>query len=222
MSVPRLFVLLAICLTTPLLARAQSQTKLTPCQQLWSSSFKAEGDKDYDRALSDVAKIMRITGDETNTYANLRLGWLYYLKGDYTQAREAYRVAAKSSPGAVSPLFGLINCDVANKKPDDAIASAKKLLDLDPLNFTANKTLGGLYYQKRDFESAAVYYQILSVTYPENLEMANNLAWCYLKMGNRDLAKSIFSNVLAILPLYEAANLGYLEATKTTGNVSGP
>jgi len=222
MSVPRLFVLLATCLTAPPLARAQSQIELTPVQQLWSSSFEAERDKDYDRAINDVDEIVKITGDEANTYANLRLGWLYYLKRDYTQARTAYRAAAKSSPGAVSPLLGLINCDVADKKPDGAIASAKTLLDLDPLNFTANKTLGDLYYQKKDFESAAIYYYKLSATYPENLEMANSLAWCYLKMGNRNLAKSVFGNVLAILPLHEAANLGYLEATKAADNVNDP
>lgn len=222
MSGPRLLVLLATCLTTPLLARAQSQIELTPVQKLWSSSFKAERDKDYDRAISNVAEIIEIVGDETNTYANLRLGWLHYLKKDYTQARKAYRVAAKSSPGAVSPLLGLINCDVADKKPDGAIASAKTLLDLDPLNLTANKTLGDLYYQKRDFESAAIYYYKLSATYPENLEMANSLAWCYLKMGNRDLAKSVFSNILAILPLHETANLGYLEATKKTRKATEP
>jgi len=222
MSVPRFFVLLAVCLTTPLVVRAQSQVELTPVQQLWSSSFRAEQDKDYDRAISDVVKIMGITGDNANTYANLRLGWLYYQKKDYAQARKAYRVAAKSSPGAVSPLFGLINCDVAKKKPDGAIAAAKKLLDLDPLNLTANKTLGELYYQKQEFESAAIYYYKLSVTYPENLEMANSLAWCYLKMGDRDLAKSIFSNILAILPSHEAANLGFLKATKKTRNASAP
>jgi len=132
--------------------------ELTPVQKLWSSSFKAERDKDYDRAVSDVAEIMKITGGKTNTYANLRLGWLHYLKKDYTQARKAYRLAAKTSPGAVSPLLGLMNCDVADKKPDSAIASAKTLLDIDPLNFTANKTLGDLYYQKEDYESAAIYY----------------------------------------------------------------
>jgi len=222
MSVSRLFVLIAACLTTPLLARAQSQVELTPVQQLWSSSFKAEQDRDYDRAISDVAEIMRLTGDKANAYTNLRLGWLYYQKKDYAPARKAYRVAAESSPGAVSPLFGLINCDVAEKKPDGAIASAKKLLDLDPLNFTANKTLGELYYQKKDFESAAIYYYKLSATYPENLETANSLAWCYLKMGNRNLAKSIFSNILAILPSHETANLGYLEATKKTRKASAP
>ncbi len=35
---------------------------------------------------------------------------------------------------------------------------------------------------------------------------------CYLKMGDRDLARSIFSNILAILPSHKTANLGYVES----------
>lgn len=110
MSVPRLFMLIAACLATPLLARGQSQIELTPVQELWSSSFQSEGNRDYDRALSDVAKINH--GDHGRRREHLCES-TYYLKKDYTQTRKAYRVAGKSSPGDVSPRFGLIDCDVA-------------------------------------------------------------------------------------------------------------
>jgi len=56
----------------------------------------------------------------------------------------------------------------------------------------------------------------LASTYPEDLEMANSLTWCYLKMGREDMAKTIFGNIVAVLPYHESANFGYREATKKT------
>lgn len=205
-----------IVMLLPLAAHAQSDGSLTPAQRLWSNVLKAEENKEYDTAIESVKQIMELTGDSSNAYANLRLGWLYYLKKDYVRAEAAYTAAAKNAPAAVSPLYGLINCRVATRKTGAAIEAARSLLDIDPLNYIGNKTLGELYYQKKDYKSSGIYYYKLASTYPEDLEMANSLAWCYLKMGQEDMAKTIFSNVVAVLPYHESANTGYLQALENT------
>jgi tetratricopeptide (TPR) repeat protein len=214
----RLFGQTALCfiivVLVPSAAHAQLEGVLTPAQRLWSDIVEAEKNKDYDSAIENVKKVMEITGNSPNAYANLHLGWLCYLKKDYGQAEAAYQAAAKNAPAAVSPLYGLINCHVATKNTDAAIEVAESLLDIDPLNYIGNKQLGDLYYQKKDYKSSGIYYYKLATTYPEDLEMANSLAWCYLKMGRMDMAKTIFSNIMAVLPHHESANFGYQQATK--------
>lgn len=186
----------------------------TDIQMYWTASFAAEQQQDYDRAIDQVKLIVKKTGDYSNAYAWLRFGWLNYLKKDYENSETAYRRAAKNAPVAVTPLTGLINCHKARNETDEAIKVAKTLLDVDPINYYANKTLGDLYYQKKDYKSSAVYYYKLATAYPEDLEMATSLGWSYYNMGQVPLAKTVFTNVIAIIPGHVSANTGFAACVK--------
>ncbi len=207
----------AVQYTIDLLLKGPPRTEI---QLLWIKSFAAETKYEYDEAIEAVNQVLRITGDRNNTFAQTRLGWLHYLKKDYERAIKAYEAAAKLSPVAVTPLLGLVNCHRAANQLDEAIAAAKRVVDLSPLNYTANLALAQLYYIRKDYRNSGVYYYKLASSYPDNLEMASNLAWCYLKIGRAETANGIFGAVLAVLPDHAEANTGFAASAKTR-NSSG-
>jgi tetratricopeptide (TPR) repeat protein len=185
---------------------AHGADDLTEIQQLWVNSFNAEKKGTYDEAIAYNTAIIRKTGEYYYSY--LRGGWLHYLKGDYTNAVSHYQRAAQLSPGAVSPLQGLVNCLVALDDPAGAAKVAKSVLLIDPMNYAANKRLAELHYGMKDYSTAAAYYLKLSSLYPEDLVIANSLAWCYLNQGLRRRATPVFRNVLAVSPDFLSARQG--------------
>ncbi len=187
---------------------------LTDAQQLWTASFSAEQQADYDHAIEQVKRVVQESGDYSNSYAWLRFAWLSYLKKDYETAVAAYQRAARITPQAATPLAGLINCHRAREDTNQAIQSAKMLLRIVPNDYFANKSLGELYYQRGDYRSSASCYLRLATIYPDDLEIANRLAWSYYAMGQSQKAKTVFSNVLAIFPDHVSANAGYVACEK--------
>ena len=191
-------------------------------QKLWAASYSSENVGDFDSALEAVEKIIKATGNSKNTFTQLRLGWLRYLKGQYDQAEAAYKTAAALSPRCISPLQGLVNCYLAEKRPDDAINAARELLKLDPMNPRANKTLGDLYYAKEEYARAGAYYQRLVTAHTEDFDAASCLGWCYVKLNHKPLALQIFNDVLAVQPDSALASSGWSAANeKTTGESAG-
>lgn len=190
----------------PSAATTAETSELTEVQQLWVNSFNAEEGKDYDKALEYTARILKNAG---NYYLpNLRMGWLNYLKADYATAMDYYRKAAELSPGGVTALQGIMNCAKALDDRGEEVRMAKAILLLDPMNYQANLRLAGLNYDRGDFGTAASYFRKLLALYPEDLQIANGLAWCYLKEGLKREAAGLFRNILVVSPNYLEAKTG--------------
>jgi tetratricopeptide (TPR) repeat protein len=184
-------------------------------QKLWIASFTAENNKEYEAAIAAVEKVVQTANSGKNAFVQMRLGWLHYLDEDYEEAIAAYKTSIEIAPKAITPRQGLLNCYLALNKTDDAIEAAHAILKLDPLNIRANKTLGDLYYVKGDFTRSGAHFQRLTVAYPDDLQLATNLGWCYLKLDEKELALRIFSNVLAVQPDSISAISGYTAASST-------
>ncbi len=188
---------------------------LTELQQFWVNSFDAEKGGDYDKALEYTSRIIQNAGDYY--LPNLRMGWLHYLKEDYKTSLDYYRKAAQLSPGAVSALQGAMNC--AKGLGDSAIETqmAKSILLLDPMNYQANLRLAALNYEDGNYSTAGSYYRKLQALYPEDLQIANGVAWCYLNEGLPQEAGTLFQNVLVVHPNYLDAKTGLALCTSRTG-----
>jgi tetratricopeptide (TPR) repeat protein len=188
-------------------------------QKLWSISFAAENIKEYDVAIAAVEKIVELTSSQNNPYIHARLGWLQYLDQDYERAIAHYKAASELGPFAVTPRLGLLNCYLATNRIDQATEECLSIIRLDPLNYRANKSLGDLYYIREDYARSAAYYQRLSTAYPDDLQIAANLGWCYLKLGEKTLAGQIFGNVLAVQPDNISAGTGFAALGVVKGDI---
>lgn len=189
-----------------LLTSAVAGEELTETQQLWVNSFDAEKGGRYTKAREYMAGVVERGGDFY--FANLRLGWLYYLEGNYEPALAHYRKAAGLAPGAITPLTGLVNCYRATKQAGAAVRAARAILEIDPMNYNANLALADTHFGSGNYASAAAYYQKLTAMYPEDLAVANGLAWCYLNQGLVRGAVTIFNDILVVSPNYAAARDG--------------
>lgn len=193
--------LLALCLAAA--SRARSEKTVA---DLWAKSSKAETGGDYAAALKYHEQLLPMVGK--SYVAALRAGWLYYKTGRYTEALKNYEKAAGFSSGALSPLYGIMNCQVALKDQHKAERTAKAILVIDPLNYTANKQLAALYYGEKKFSLAAAYYRKLNRLYPEDLAVASGLAWAYVGQNELRQAEPLFREILLVSPDYAYAQRG--------------
>ena len=184
----------------------------TEVQKLWEATFAAEADKDYEAAIAAVKKLVLVADIDKNPFVQMRLGWLGYLDGDYEEGAAAYKRSIGAAPMAITPRLGLLNCYLALSRIDEAIDTANAILKIDPLNYRAHKTLGDLYYVREDYTRASSHYSRLSAAYPDDLQIATNIGWCYLKLGEKQMALQIFMDVLAVQPDNVAANSGFVAA----------
>lgn len=199
MTLKPLIVLIALLLQTATAA------ELTPTQRLWKNSFDAEKAGNYKQALEYNAAIRN---EHASYFASLRAGWLNYLLENYEEAVGFYQQASTMAPGAVTPLLGLGNCYTAQGDSDNAIRVTRSVLALDPTNYTANKRLAELYWNAGDFARSSSYYLKLSSLFPEDLDIASSLAWCYLKQGRTYEASVIINNILIVNPDHAGAQAG--------------
>jgi len=174
--------------------------------EYWVQSLEAETNGDYALALELHNKTRSTVG--ASYVAQLRSGWLCYLNEDYPAALDFYEAAAGQSSGALSPLYGALNCHVAMLNSSKVIRVAKAILEIDEQNYKANLQLAATYYQDGNYALAAAYYRKLNRLYPEDLAVASGLAWSYLEQGEGRQAKPLFELILMISPDYDYAAQG--------------
>lgn len=178
-------------------------------QKLWIKVNDAETKKDYDTAIEAIREMVGKNESAANSYVLLRLARIYTKQKNYKLAIASYRRAADAATESAMPLYGLIACYLATDRSDEAIAAAKDVLLLNPIDYYANKTLADQYYKQQDYKRAQSYYQTLSAAYPEDVEASNGVAWSYVGLNAHALAKPIFVAVLAVSPDNELAIAGY-------------
>lgn len=178
----------------------------TAASDLWTQSLKAESDGDYANALKIHLKIFPMVG--TSYSVSLRAGWLCYMNEDYKHAIQCYQKAASLSTGALAPLYGAMNCYIAQQRTENVVKVAKAILVLDELNYIANKQLAEVCYEGKNFSRAEAYYRKLNRLYPEDLAVASGLAWSYLEQGQSRNAIPLLKIILMVSPDYAYAQRG--------------
>ena len=97
-------------------------------------------------------------------------------------------------------MQGLANCYVAQEETEKAIKTSTGLLVIDPMNYTANRRLADLHFQKQAYGSAESYYLKLAILYPEDLTVASQLGWCYFHLKRVEQARVVFASILIAAP----------------------
>ena len=204
----------------PEAAAAARAPVLRDDQRLWNASYEAEQQGQYDQALKPMKTIRESHGDFY--LANLRTGWLLYLKKDYAGALAAYQKASLLAPGALSPLIGQMNCHDALGDGEGSLRAGMAVLVLDPMNASVNRRLADLHYARKDYARAASYYLKLATLFPEDLDLANALAWSYLNSSRPAEAQAIFEAILVVAPAHASALQGLAICTSPAPAATTP
>lgn len=168
----------------------------TTTRLAFTRSYEAENDGKYDDAILELTKIY----DEHSYEINLRLGWLSYLAGSYTESLEYYQKAIDLKPYAIEPRFGYILPLNALGNMTQVEDQYKKILSIDPMNTRANYWLGMIYYNREDYPNALKYFDLVINLYPFDFDSTIMCAWTNFKMQNLREAKAFFQQALLIRP----------------------
>lgn len=170
-------------------------------QEAFKKSYAEEASAEYNKAI----QTMKTVFDENSYEINIRLGWLSYSMGNFTESISYYQKAISLQPFAIEPRFGLVlpassmgNWEMVKQQYD-------KILEIDPMNTKACYYLGLIYYNREQYEDALVCFEKVANLYPFDYDGMIMYAWCNFKLGKLREAKVLFNKVLMINPEDESA-----------------
>ncbi len=162
----------------------------------FKKSYVLEKKGEYKQAADILKKVYNPQSYEIN----LRLGWLNYQAGLFTESATHYQRAVDLMPYAIEAKFGLIYPKSAIGKWDEVIRIYKKILEIDPQNTLANYRLGLIYYGRKEYEKAEKYFKTVVNLYPFGYDSLIMSAWTELQLGKYREAKVLFRKVLLYNP----------------------
>ena len=164
-----------------------------------NNSLIFENNSKYEQAIKEVKNALE--SNNKNYMLNLRLGWLYYQKGDFQESVKYYRSAFNiSGKKSVEALLGDVYPQSYLKNWSEVEADYKSVLKLDPNNYTANLKLGQIFLYRADYVPAEKYLSKVHELYPGDYSSNLSLAYTYYYLGNNSKSKELFTNVLMLSP----------------------
>ena len=131
------------------------QKKEAKIEESYTKGCEAMFAERYDEAEQLFTRV--IGGEPAHLSALLRLGDIYYCKGDFRKAANFYLNAKEVKPRSIETLLSLVTVSEAQNKRQDSIKYLDSLLEIDEQN-------PGFLYRKRDiYESNKKWEEVLEV-----------------------------------------------------------
>ncbi|RLD69200.1 MAG: hypothetical protein DRI95_00770 [Bacteroidetes bacterium] len=173
-----------------------SITAQTAVINAFKKSYELEKKGEYKKAVTELKNVY----DAGSYEINLRLGWLNYQAGVFTESVAHYQKAINLMPYSEEAKFGLIYPKAAIGKWDEVISLYKKILNNNPNQTTANYRLGLIYYGKKDYPKSYKYFKKVVDLYPFGYDGLLMFAWTNFQQGKMREAKVLFNKVLMYSP----------------------
>jgi tetratricopeptide (TPR) repeat protein len=198
----RFYVFTFLLLFLALQSGAQSNVKQV--QDAFSRSYTSETAGSYKDAITALKSVY----DENSYEINVRLGWLNYLAGNYTESVTYYTKAMKLKPYAIEAKLGYAYPASALGNWDQVMIRYQEILKIDPQNTLVNYRMGQIYYGKNDFVTAEKYFEKVVNLYPFDYDSNISYAWTEFKLGKFREAQVLFNKTLMIRPNDKSAMEG--------------
>ena len=170
-------------------------------QNAFNESYTREYSGEYSKAIQHLKDIY----SEESYEINLRLGWLSYMAGFFTESLSYYQksidlrsMSIEARMGYVYPASSLGNWEHVKRQ-------YQEILKLDPQNSIAHYRLGSIYYGNEDYTEALKHFEILVNHYPFSYDGLIMYAWTNYKLGKFREAEVLFKKVLLNKPSDESA-----------------
>jgi tetratricopeptide (TPR) repeat protein len=194
--------LLVACLLV-LASGATAQAQETDIARAYARSYELEKAQRYADAVSALGPVYRAY---PNAYTvNLRMGWLFYLAGNYTNAGSHYDSAMAAAPAALEPKLGGLLPLLAQERWSAAETLAYQVVSVDHYNYYGNLRLIIALRMQRKLEPA---YQIalkMVRAYPTDVLHLAELALVHEARGEKAEAARLFGEILILDPQNDQA-----------------
>lgn len=177
---------------------AQDYTKI---RQAFSDSYTQEYAGEYSKAIDILKKVY----SDDSYEINLRLGWLNYMAGFFTESTVYYQKCMDMKPLSLEAKFGYVYPASAIGNWELVKKQYRDILKIDPQNTLANYRMGSIYYGNEDYTTALKYFEILINLYPFDYDGMLMYAWTSLKLGKLREAEVLFNRVLMNRPTDSSA-----------------
>lgn len=175
----------------------------------FENSYRYEADGKYTEAVQEILNIF----EETSYEHNLRLGWLYYISGRFTESLPYYQKCFTLKPLSIEARLGYIYPAAALGNWTQVEQQYTEILTIDPQNSLANYRMALIAYGREDFQTALRYLNKVINLYPFDYDTVILMAWTELKLEKLREAKVMFHKALMIRPGDASAEEG-LQAIK--------
>lgn len=165
-------------------------------QNAFTKSYASEKLGKYSDAIKEIAAVY----DEKSYEINLRLGYLNYEAGLFTEAMSYYQHAMNLMPYSIEAKFGYVLPSAAAGNWDAVLNQYLEITKIDPQNTKANYRIGSIYYGRKDYSNAFKYLEKVVNLYPFDYDGLLLYAWCNLQLGKMNEAKVLFHKVLLLSP----------------------
>ena len=162
----------------------------------FQESYIQEATGDFSSAINSLKSVY----DEKSYEVNVRLGWLSYEAGLFTESVAYYSKAIDLMPYAIEPRFGIVYPGAAMGNWSMVIAQYNKILEISPNNSIAMHRLGLIYYGRKDYESARKNFEKVVNLFPFDYDGLTMLAWSHFQLKNFREAKVLFQKALLHTP----------------------
>ncbi|HRS54147.1 MAG TPA: tetratricopeptide repeat protein [Bacteroidales bacterium] len=175
------------------LSAQKTQEKL---QEAFKNSYSYESRGDYVNAIKQIKNIY----DDNSYDVNLRLGWLNYIAGNFTESISYYEKALKLMPMSEEARMGYVLPASALGNWDAVLNKYLEILKTNPYNTLVLYRVGLIYYGKEQYSQAYSYFEKVVNLYPFSYDGLLMFAWTNLKLGKNREAKALFNKVLLLSP----------------------
>ena len=182
-----------IFLVSPAILQGQEFVEI---KDAFQDSYIQEATGEFMAAANSLKSVY----DENSYELNLRLGWLTYGAGNFTDAIAYYNKAINLMPYALEPRFGIVYPGAAMGNWSMVILQYEKILEISPNNSIAMHRLGLIYYGREDYESALRFFEKVVNLYPFDYDALTMLAWTHFRLQNTREAKVLFQKALLNTP----------------------
>ncbi len=183
---------------------AFAQTDYATQQAAFSKSYEYESRGNFTDAVTTMKSIYQ----EDSYEINLRLGWVTYLAGLFTESSAYYQKAIKLKPYAIEAKIGFANPASALGNWDQIITQYNEVLAIDPQNTTVNYRMGSILYGRKDYAKAEKYLEKVVNLYPFDYDSMVLYAWTEYRLGKLREAQVLFNKALLMRPRDASATEG--------------
>ncbi len=158
--------------------------------------------------LSEAILNLKEIYNENSYEINLRLGWLTYSSGLFSEAQSYYNKAIALKQFAVEPRFGIVLPQAAMGNWTAVISQYEKILEIMPNNTIAMHRLGLIYYGQKDYLKAEKYFEKVVSLYPFDYDALVMYAWTNFQLKKYREARVLFNKALMNTPTGSSAMEG--------------
>ena len=198
LNLKKSFIAGIILMILPIMASAQDFKAI---RDAFQESYIQEVTGDFSSAINSLKSVY----DEKSYEINIRLGWLSYQAGLFTESVAYYSKAIDLMPYAIEPRFGIVYPGAAMGNWSMVLAQYEKILEICPNNSVAMHRLGLIYYGRKDYESARKHFDKVVNLFPFDYDGLSMLAWSHFQLKNFREAKILFQKALLHTPTGSSA-----------------